>query len=99
MKKIFFLFIFFILITIRPAFATHNRAGEITYTYISGFTYKITVTTYTSTAPITNADRCEVTVYFGDGDSATAPRINGPNILSCASGHDGVMITSAIKWN
>lgn len=28
-------------------FATHNRAGEITYTHISGFTYEITIIIYT----------------------------------------------------
>ncbi|HAY56667.1 MAG TPA: hypothetical protein DCX49_04465, partial [Flavobacteriales bacterium] len=37
------------------AHATHNRAGEITYTHVAGFTYEVVITTYTkSSAP---ADR------------------------------------------
>ncbi len=37
------------------AFATHNRAGEITYSHVEGLTYEILITTYTkSSAP---ADR------------------------------------------
>jgi len=80
-------------------FATHNRAGEITYRWISGFTYEITATTYTNTYA-TTADRCEVTIYFGDGDSAVAPRINGPLPGTlCPSTADGAMITSNTKLN
>lgn len=97
MKKTFFLFIFFLLAGLNAAYATHNRAGEITYTHIAGLTYKITVTTYTNTYN-TTADRCELTVQFGDGDSATAPRVNGSSTL-CPSTHDGVMITSNTKLN
>ena len=56
-------------------FATHNRAGEITYKWLSGFTYEFTITTYTKdTAP---ADRCELTIDFGDGVSAVFLRTNG----------------------
>jgi hypothetical protein len=28
-------------------YATHQRAGEITYRHISGLTYEVTITTYT----------------------------------------------------
>ncbi len=97
MKKSFILFILFILIAIPSLFATHNRAGEITYAWISGTTYKITVTTYTNTNN-TTADRCELTVFFGDGDTAVIPRINGPSSL-CPGGHDGVMIATYTKLN
>jgi gliding motility-associated-like protein len=46
-------------------FATHNRAGEITYKHISGFTYQITVRTYTKiSAP---ADRPWLPIFWGDG--------------------------------
>ena len=46
------------------ALATHNRAGEITYTHVSGLTYEIQITTYTkSTAP---ADRPFLYLYWGD---------------------------------
>ncbi len=90
MKKLFLTHI--ILCITCSAFATHNRAGEITYRWISGYTYEFTVTTYTNTYA-TTADRCELVVYFGDGDSATAPRINGPSVL-CPTEHDGVMFTT-----
>lgn len=43
MKKLFT--IFFLLFT-ATAFGTSNRAGEITYTHISGLTYEITATIY-----------------------------------------------------
>ncbi|MGZ3883443.1 MAG: T9SS type B sorting domain-containing protein [Bacteroidia bacterium] len=57
--------------------ATHNRAGEITYKWISGYTYSITLITYTDDGP-NIADRCQDTIYFGDGYSAVVPRMNGP---------------------
>lgn len=91
MKRII-LFICFSFFFIVSAFATHNRAGEITYQHISGYTYKIIVTTYTNTFN-TTADRCELTVNFGDGDSAIAPRVNGPSSL-CPNTRDGVMLSS-----
>jgi gliding motility-associated-like protein len=96
MKKLL-LSIVIIIIGLSNSFATHNRAGEITYQWISGYKYKFTVTTYTNTYA-TTADRCEVTVYFGDGDSAVAPRVNGPSVL-CPSTHDGVMIAANTKKN
>ena len=46
------------------SFATHNRAGEITYTHVEGLTYEILITTYTkSSAP---ADRPWLFLYWGD---------------------------------
>jgi gliding motility-associated-like protein len=64
------------------AYATHNRAGEITYKHISGFTYKIIVTTYTkeSSKP---ADKCSLTIHFGDGDTNIFYRINGQKGSLC----------------
>lgn len=96
MKK-FILSLLVIIAAFSNASATHNRAGEITYQWISGYTYKITVTTYTNTYA-TTADRCELTIYFGDGDSAVTPRINGPSVL-CPTAHDGVMILPNTKLN
>ena len=82
-------------------FATHNRAGEITYSWISGTTYNITITTYTRIS--SPADRCYLTLYFGDGDSCTAYRSNGipdPN-GSCYSigATQGQTIASDIRVN
>jgi gliding motility-associated-like protein len=51
------------------ALATHNRAGEIIYEHVSGFTYKITVITCTKTSAI--ADRPWLKIRFGDEPSGT----------------------------
>lgn len=55
--------------------ATHNRAGEITYRHISGFTFEATITTYTK--PDSPADRPELIISWGDGVLDTIPRVNG----------------------
>lgn len=80
-------------------FATHNNSGEITYTNLFGLTYKIRVVTYTNIAPnTTEADRCELTVRFGDGDSAIAPRVNGA-IMLCPPNGDGEIYEPSTKKN
>jgi gliding motility-associated-like protein len=85
-------------------FATHNRAGEITYTQVgsSPYTLEFTLTTYTNIGPQIQADRCQMTFFFGDGDSCVANRINGPSgtcqppalmgeiILSAPGGQGGI---------
>lgn len=64
----------FLLVTIQ-AHATHNRAGEITYKHISGFTYEITVTTYVKES--SPADRPNLEIFWGDGSSLDSiPRIS-----------------------
>ena len=65
------------------AFATHERAGEITYRHLYGLTYEFTVTTYTYTP--SPADRDSLEVNWGDGTMQTIPRIekiNYPNDIS-----------------
>ena len=60
-----------------PLFASHNRAGEITYRQLGGvlaFTFEITLTTYTKTSS-RDADRPEAQIFFGDNTTQTAPRI------------------------
>ena len=59
------------------SWATHNRAGDITYTQIGPFRIRATVTIYTKTSS-TGADRDTVTVSWGDGQTSGAYRINGP---------------------
>jgi hypothetical protein len=54
-------------------FATHNRAGEITYSQVSGLTYDFTITTYTKASSV-DADRSELVIFWGDGSSNTLPR-------------------------
>jgi gliding motility-associated-like protein len=68
---LFFLFVFLPV----SVYATHNRAGEITYKQINDLTYRITVTTYTSTGPEPVADRPKLEVQFGDGTKADVNRI------------------------
>lgn len=81
MKKIIILFslLFFLAVS---TYATHNRAGEITYQHLSGYTYLITVTTYTKESSVA-ADKCSLTIRFGDSDSIIADRINGPKGSLC----------------
>ncbi|MDP4265949.1 MAG: gliding motility-associated C-terminal domain-containing protein [Bacteroidota bacterium] len=80
MKK-FCLIIFFIYFFVH-AFATHNRAGEITYRCLHDRVYQITIITYTFTE--SPADRPTLDIFFGDEDSTgavatTINRVNGPN--------------------
>jgi len=53
-------------------FATHNRAGEITYVQLSDLTYEITITTFTYT--LSFADRPTLDVEWGDNSTSTAKR-------------------------
>ncbi|MFN3952213.1 MAG: gliding motility-associated C-terminal domain-containing protein [Thermaurantimonas sp.] len=81
--------------------ATHNRAGEITYRHLSGLTYEITITTYTKESS-TAADRCSLTVSWGDNTTAVLNRINGPTNLACGpSVGMGVSLVNAndVKMN
>lgn len=54
-----------LLIISADAWATHNRAGEITYRRIGELTYEATITTYT--VPTSPADRPELPLGWGDG--------------------------------
>jgi len=93
MKRFFILFIVFIWFS-GPLLATHQRAGEITFKYISALTYEITIITY-SYAP-SPADRYELTINWGDNTSTVLPRSNGPtNQL----GHTGEIVGPDLKKN
>lgn len=98
--KILFLFLILTSILRLPAFATHQRAGEITYRYLNNLTYEVTITTYTF-AP-SAADRCELTLNWGDGQNSIIPRSNGgpgitPAGINCD--HVGEMVDSDIRKN
>lgn len=69
-KKILLLFISVGLFT--ALYATHDRAGEITYRHVSNFTYEFTIITYTYTP--SPADRPEIEVLWGDGTSSIIER-------------------------
>ncbi len=96
MKKYYLILIslFFSL----QAIATHNRAGEISYRWISGLTYEVTITTYTKdTAP---ADRCTLDVDWGDNTTNTLLRSNGLlNALVCPTARVGEIIATDIRKN
>ncbi len=79
--------------------ATHNRAGEITFVHepLAGqpYRYLFTITTYTKVegGGSAGADRDTLEVDFGDGsDLGKAPRING-------NGGGGVDIGNNIRHN
>lgn len=81
MRKYFTLAILTMLF--HTAFATHERAGEITYRHLNGLTYEVTVTTYTYTP--SPADRDSLEVKWGDGSVQMVGRvekINYPNDIS-----------------
>ena len=83
MKKI--LLLTFLCVITLATWASHNRAGEITYKHISGYTYEITITTYTKESS-TLADKCSLTINFGDSQSAVFDRINGPRSPNLCNG-------------
>lgn len=85
----YYLFILFCIAFFTNAKATHNRAGEITYKWLFGYTYKIKVTTYTNIGGQNLADRCEDTVYFGDGSRAVVLRSNGLCNGTCSPACEG----------
>ena len=43
-----------LIFLVLPKFAqaTHNRAGEITYTHVQGLTYEVVITTYTKASAL-----------------------------------------------
>jgi len=69
------LFTIFAVLYVVSAFATHNRAGEITYKHISGFTYEFTISTYTKLSGASgDADRQRLGIDWGDGTSDSLAR-------------------------
>lgn len=81
------------------ALATHNMAGEISYRKLAGagFTYEITITTYTDVT--SSADRCELTVNFGDGTSEDVARANGPANSQCPHMGETLTENNQVKRN
>lgn len=68
-------------------FATHNRAGEITYKQISALTFEVTVITYTAittnTCPAWTADRPELEIAWGDNTISTLSRSEKIDLPDC----------------
>lgn len=74
-KRILHLVIF-IFISKGSLFATHNRAGEISFVQISDLAIRVVVTTYTKTSSVA-ADRDSLIIDWGDGSFSTIARSNG----------------------
>jgi gliding motility-associated-like protein len=55
-------------------FATHYRAGEITYRQLVGSLYEVTVDTYTDPRSEANPNTISITIDWGDGTSQTVQR-------------------------
>jgi len=63
--------------------ATHNRAGEITYRQIGPTTIEMTITTYTKiSGQSLQADRPQLDVDWGDGNTETVQRVNFVDIFA-----------------
>ena len=74
MKKVFLVFsILFFIANI--AFATHQRAAEITYRHIEGLTFEFTITMYTRTSSPADDTRTTMPIYWGDETGDEIPRI------------------------
>lgn len=80
-------FIFFLSLGLQ-LYATHNRAGEITYKQIDDLTIRVTVTTYTKTSS-SSVDRDSILLFWGDGSSEFIYRTNG----------NGVSLANDVKRN
>ena len=94
MKKLFIIFL--LIFSTLNTYATHNRAGEITYKQIGPLKYEVTITTYTNTKG-NAADRCELIIHWGDNSQSTLQRLNGPSSGDCP--HMGDMVDNYIKKN
>ena len=101
MKNLIGLFVVLLsLVSVQEVFATHNRAGVIIYrrTGNGSFEYEITIVTYTKTGGQSNdADRCELTLHFGDGQKDTIQRVNGVSQGDCP--HFGEPLGNNTKRN
>ena len=73
MKKLLYILLLGISFS---AFATHNRAGEITYRQISDLSYEITLVTYTYTPSAANETRDKLPISWGDNSEELIPRIS-----------------------
>lgn len=74
------------------------KAGNITYSWISGYTYQIKITTYTNDFYPDNY--CQIdSICFGDGTRGALYRNNGPCFGTCILGCAGMAINSNTRMN
>ena len=100
LKSKYYLFILFCMGLFISSKATHNRAGEITYKWLFGYTYQIKITIYTEIGGANMPDRCEDTLCFGDGTIAVVLRSNGNCNGPCSPACEGLPLAGGtIKLN
>lgn len=77
------------------ASATHNRAGEITYEWMGGYTYRFTIRICTNEGS-NIADRPELEIWYGDGERDTVPRVSETMVppIGSFSGSDNIYIAT-----
>ncbi len=75
MKRKLLLVIGFLFCFVFAAKATHQRAAEITYTWLGGNAYEFTLTCYTYTPSPAGLQRDSLLVQWGDGMEEYIPRV------------------------
>ena len=75
MKRKLLLVIGFLFCFVFTARATHQRAAEITYTWLGGNAYEFTLTCYTYTPSPAGLQRDSLLVQWGDGMEEYIPRV------------------------
>ncbi len=70
-------------------------AGNVTFTWLYGYTYKITATTYTTRVP---DNACSLVLSNGGG-TISVPRSNGPFSANCSPATGGVPFNASILKN
>ena len=78
MRKLFFMVL--LLVLAFPAWATHQRAAEITYEWKGGNAYEFTLTCYTYTPSPAGVQRDSLLVQWGDGSGDYVPRVVYQNL-------------------
>lgn len=78
MRKLFFVVLLFVMAL--PAWATHQRAAEITYEWKGGNAYEFTLTCYTYTPSPAGAQRDSLLIMWGDGFGDYVPRMVCQNL-------------------
>ena len=73
MRKLFCFVL--LLMTSLAAWATHQRAAEITYEWKGGNVYEFTMTCYTYTPSAAGVQRDSLLVMWGDGFGDYIPRV------------------------
>ena len=75
MKRKLLLILGFLFCLAFSAKATHQRAAEITYTWLGGNAYEFTLTCYTYTPSPAGLQRDSLLVQWGDGSEEFIPRV------------------------